>query len=88
MDMATKCKNQEKYRFSINSNRINSMRSNYIQTKIDKMHLNTMYCLCCERDETDNRIISECNKLSENKYQSRHDWVEKAIHWEFGTTNK
>ena len=26
---------------------------------------------------------SECSKLGQREYKTRHDWVEKVIHWEF-----
>ena len=29
-----------------------------------------------------NHIISECNKLAQKEYNTRHDWVGKVIHWE------
>ena len=29
-----------------------------------------------------NHIISECNKLAQREYKTRHDWVGKVIHWE------
>ena len=29
-----------------------------------------------------NLIVSECRKLSQNEYKTRHNWVEKVIHWE------
>ena len=29
-----------------------------------------------------NWIIRECNKLIQKGYKTRHDWVEKVIHWE------
>ena len=50
--------------------------------------------LCGDRDETINHIISECSKLAQKEYKSRHDWVGKVIHWEtckkfkFDHTNK
>ena len=50
--------------------------------------------LCGERDETINHIISECSKLAQSEYKTRHDWVGKVIHWElckkfkFEYTNK
>ena len=50
--------------------------------------------LCGERDETINHIISECSKLAQKEYKTRHDWVGKVIHWElykkleFDHTNK
>ena len=34
------------------------------------------------RDEMVNHMISECNKVAQKKYKSRHDWVGKVIHWE------
>ena len=27
-------------------------------------------------------IISECSKFVQKEYKTRHDWVEKMIHWE------
>ena len=38
--------------------------------------------LCGDRDETINHIISECTKLAQNEYETRHDWVGKVIPWE------
>ncbi len=44
--------------------------------------------------ETINHIISKCCKFSQKEYNTRHDWVGKAIHWEmskkfkFDHTNK
>ena len=37
--------------------------------------------VCCDRDETINHI-SECSKLAQKEYKTRHDWVGKVIHWE------
>ena len=33
-----------------------------------------------ERDET--IMISECSKLAQKEYKTRHDHVGKEIHWE------
>ena len=38
--------------------------------------------LCGYRDETNNYIITKCCKLAQKKYKTRHDWVDKVIHWE------
>ena len=27
-------------------------------------------------------MISECSKLAQNEYKSRHDWMEKLNNWE------
>ena len=35
-----------------------------------------------ERDETIIHVISECSKLAQEEYKTRHDWVGKVIHWE------
>ena len=65
----------------------NAIRTNHI--KIDYK------CrLCGHRDKTINHIISECSKLAQKEYKTRHDWVGKVIHWEmckkskFDHTNK
>ena len=39
-------------------------------------------------DETLNHIISECCKLTQKQYKTRHDWVSKVIHWEMYKTLK
>ena len=45
-------------------------------------------------NETINHIISECSKLAQKEYKTRHDWVGKVIIWEvckklkFDHTNK
>ena len=50
--------------------------------------------LCGDRDETINRIISECSKLAQKEYKTRYDRVGKVIYWEmckefkFDHTNK
>ena len=55
---------------------------------------NSKYRLCGDRDETIHHIISECNKLAQKEYKTRHDWVGNVIHWEickkfiFDHTNK
>ena len=38
--------------------------------------------MCGNRDETVNHIISECSKLAQREYTTRHDSVGKVIHWE------
>ena len=50
--------------------------------------------LCGDRDELINHITSECSKLAQKEYKTRHDWVGKVIPWElckklkFYQTNK
>ncbi len=53
-----------------------------------------MHSLCGDRDETINHIISECSKLAQKVYKTRHDWIGKVVNWEmckkfkFHHTNK
>ena len=54
-----------------------AIRTNHIKARIDKMQQNSK---CDGRDETINRIISECSKLAQKEYKARHDWVGKVIH--------
>ena len=46
------------------------------------MQQNSKYWLYGDRDETINYIISECSKLAQKEYKTRHNWVGKMIHWE------
>ena len=72
----------------------NAIRTNHIKARIDKTQQNSKCRLCGDRDETINHIISECGKLTQNEYKSRHDWVGKVTHWKlskklkFDHTNK
>ena len=72
----------------------NAIRSNHIKARIDKTQQNSKCRLCGDRDETINHIISECSKLAQKEYKTRHDWEGKVTHWEmckkfkFDHTNK
>ena len=72
----------------------NALRTNHIKARRDKTQQNSRCRLCGDRDETINHIISECNKLAQKEYKTRHDWVGKVIYWElckklkFDHTNK
>ena len=72
----------------------NAMRTNHIRARIDKTQQNSKCRLCSDRYENINHIISECRKLAQKEYKTRHDWVGKVIHWEmckkfkFDHTNK
>ena len=58
------------------------------------MQQNSKCRLCSDKEETINHMISECSKLAQKEYKTRHDWVGKVIHWEmckkfnFDQTNK
>ena len=60
----------------------NAICSNYIKGRIDKTQQNSRYRLCGNRDLIINDITSECSKLTQRNYQSRHDWAGKVIHLE------
>ena len=60
----------------------NAIRTNHIKARIDKTQQNSRCSLCGDRDETINHIISECRKLAQKEYKTRHDWVGKVINWE------
>ena len=62
----------------------NAIRTNHIKTRIDKTPQNNKCRRCGDRDETINHIISECSKLAQKEYKTRHDCVGKVIHWEMG----
>ena len=51
----------------------NAIRTNHIKVRIDKTQQNSKCRLCGDRDETINHIISECSKLAEKEYKTRHD---------------
>ena len=53
----------------------NAIRTNHIKARIDKTQQNSNCRLCGDRDETINHIISECSKLAQKEYKTRHDWV-------------
>ena len=51
-----------------------ALRTNHIKARIDKTQQNSRCRLCGDRDETINHIISECSKLAQKEYNTRHDW--------------
>ena len=60
----------------------NTERTKNIKTRIDRTQQNSKYRLCGDRYETINHIISECSKLAQKEYKTRHYWVAKVIHCE------
>ena len=52
------------------------------------MQKNSNCNLCDDRDEAINHFISECSKLAQKEYKSRHDWVGKVIHWKLYKKSK
>ena len=72
----------------------NAIITNHIKAIIDKTQQNRKHRLCGDRNETINHLISECSKLTQKEYKTRHEWEGKVIHWElckkfkFDQTNK
>ena len=60
----------------------NTIRTKYIKVRIDETQQNSRCRLCGERDKMINHIINKCSKLAQKEYKTRHDWVDKVIHWE------
>ena len=60
----------------------NAIRTNNIKAKIDNTQQNSKCRLCGDWDETINHVISECSKLTQKEFKTRHYWVGKVIHWE------
>ena len=60
----------------------NAIRTKHMKARIDKTQQNGKCRLCNDRDETTNHIISECSKIAQREYKTRHDWVGKVILWE------
>ena len=50
----------------------NVVTTNHIKVRIDKTQQNSKYRLCGNRDEAINHI-TECSKLAQKEYKSRHD---------------
>ena len=59
----------------------NIIRTNHMKARIDKTQQNNKHTLCGDRDETINQI-SECSKLAQKEYKTRHDLQSKVILWE------
>ena len=59
-----------------------AIRNNHIKARIDETQINSKCRLCGHGDKTINYIISECSKLAQKEYNSRHNWAGKVIHLE------
>ena len=55
----------------------NNNNNNNIKARIDKTHQNRKCRLCGDIDKTISRIISQCCKLAQKEYKTRHDWLGK-----------
>ena len=64
-----------------------ALRTNLIKAKIDKSHDDPKCRMCKEGDESVTHIISQCKRLAQKEYKTRHDNVAKAVHWELCKKN-
>ena len=46
------------------------------------MQQNSRCRLCGDRDKMINHIISDCSKLAQREYKTRHNWMRYVIHLE------
>ena len=60
----------------------NAIRTSHIKARIDNTQQNSIYRLCGDKDKTISYVISECSKLAQKEYKTRHDWLGEVIHWE------
>ena len=58
----------------------NAIRTNHIKGRMVKTQQNSKYTLCGDQDETINHMISECSRLEQKEYKTRHGWMGKVIH--------
>ena len=56
-----------------------AIRNNYVKAIIDKTQLDCKCRLYGDRDKMINHIMSECTKLAQMKYKSRHKRVGKVM---------
>ena len=61
------------------TNKNNNSNSNNNDDDDNNNNKNSKYRLCDDRDETINHIISECSKLAQKDYKTRHYWAGKVI---------
>ena len=49
----------------------NAIRTKYVKARIDKIQQNSRCCLCSDRHEMINHIMSECRKLVQRQYKTK-----------------
>ena len=56
----------------------NTVRTSIIKARLEKSQQKSKCRFWGDRDETINHILSECSKLVQKEYKTRHDWVGKG----------
>ena len=82
LDLFKKRKPYERNGISPCTNTGQRNKNQSYQSELDKTQKNSKCRLSGDRDETINHIISECSKLAQKEYKTRHDWVGRVIHWD------
>ena len=67
MDMSKKRKLQREKESLLIAAQSNTIRTNYIKSRIDKTQQNSKYRICGERDKTIKHILTECSKLAQKE---------------------
>ena len=58
------------------------MRTNSVESKIDKQSVSPLYWLCRGRDETISHVVAECKILAKKQYRlCQHDRVGEIVYW-------
>ena len=60
----------------------NPIRNNYVKAKTGNTQRDIKCKQCSDKDETVDHIISKCHKLAQKEYKTKHDWIQKEIHWD------
>ena len=58
-----------------------SIRTNFITEKIDKIQKDTLCRLCKKADGSIDHVVSGCSKLAYKEYKRWHDNLCKTVHW-------
>ena len=57
-----------------------SIRTNLVNTKIDKSQRDSLCRVCRKVDKSIDHIVSGCSKLAQKQYKRRHDNLGKIVH--------
>ena len=58
-----------------------TMMTNAVKIKIHKQQGSPLSRMCKEKEESVGHVLSECTKLAQTQYKSRHDRVADVMHW-------
>ena len=64
-----------------------AIRTNYIKHHIDKTSGSPLCRLYGKKGESVQHLLSGCEKLAQEEYKRRHDYVAKKVHWDLSKKN-